>query len=71
MCICFKSLLYKFIDIDQNELTNVSIASLQFENVDDGMVYPATVENDAYNANCESMQASLKILGNSNQNRKI
>lgn len=29
------------------------------------------VINDAYNANCESMQASLKILGNSNQNRKI
>ena len=29
------------------------------------------VINDAYNANCESMQASLKILGNSKQHRKI
>lgn len=29
------------------------------------------VINDAYNANCESMQASLKILGNSDNQRKI
>lgn len=29
------------------------------------------VINDAYNANCESMQASLKILGNSDNHRKI
>lgn len=27
--------------------------------------------NDAYNANCESMQASLKILSSNKQNRKI
>lgn len=27
--------------------------------------------NDAYNANCESMQASLKILGQCKENRKI
>lgn len=27
--------------------------------------------NDAYNANCESMKASLKILGSNKQNRKI
>ncbi len=51
----------KFIDIDQNELTNVSIASLQFENVDDGMVYPATVENDAYNANLRDGAYSAKL----------
>ncbi len=29
------------------------------------------VINDAYNANCESMKASLKILGSSKENRKI